>query len=106
MIADRLESGLLHSEHGSVTVIVLGDTAYVRNVFVPSGQRGQGHGTKLFEDLTARADATGLALSLHVATTNTIALKLYRRFGFREAHDSSFLAGRDVLYLVREKEGS
>lgn len=48
--------------------------------------RGRGLGTALVRDLLAEGERTGKAVSIHVERFNP-ALRLYRRFGFREIEE-------------------
>jgi ribosomal-protein-alanine N-acetyltransferase len=58
---------------------------HVMNVAVDDRARRQGVATVLLDHLFAAADAPGERYTLEVRTSNTAAIALYERFGFRAA---------------------
>ena len=58
---------------------------HVMNVAVDDRARRQGIATVLLDHLFAEADAPGERYTLEVRTSNTAAIALYERFGFRAA---------------------
>ena len=57
---------------------------YVSEVYVDQRLRGQGFGTQLLEVAEAEARDRGIpALYIHTEASNTGAIRLYERFGFR-----------------------
>jgi len=58
--------------------------------------RRQGIGTRVVEEVLARADGAGLPVRAHVERTNAPALAFWPRFGFAEV-------GGDVMYSEIER---
>jgi [ribosomal protein S18]-alanine N-acetyltransferase len=58
---------------------------HLMNVAVDPGKRRQGIGTALIERLFELADGSSEQYTLEVRTSNTDAIRLYERFGFRSA---------------------
>src|SRR3954471_15426465 len=58
---------------------------HLMNVAVDPGKRRQGIGTALIERLFELADRSSEQYTLEVRTSNTEAIRLYERFGFRSA---------------------
>lgn len=58
----------------------------VYSVHVHVDHRGQGHGRRLMEVITAYADAVGVGLNLSVYADNEAAIRLYTSVGFRIRH--------------------
>ncbi len=72
--------------------------------------RGHGIGTRLLNDIQARADAKGLAVSIHVEHNNP-ALSLYQRLGFVKVSEKGvywlmkWTPGTTATDTVPEQEG-
>src|SRR5207302_9766773 len=58
---------------------------HIMNVAVDTDVRRQGIGTRLLSELFSRADKPGAQYTLEVRVSNTEAMALYERFGFRSA---------------------
>ena len=80
---------LAASAHGRLAAYLVCsryDTVWhVMNVAVDPDLRNQGIGTALLERLLAEVDDTVARYTLEVRTSNTEAIRLYERFGFRAA---------------------
>ncbi|MDR7537383.1 MAG: ribosomal protein S18-alanine N-acetyltransferase [Armatimonadota bacterium] len=64
---------------------VIFDEAHVTTIAVDARRRGQGIGKRLLLDLIDRALARGARwMTLEVRPSNTVALAMYRAFGFRD----------------------
>ncbi|MEU6074778.1 N-acetyltransferase [Micromonospora sp. NPDC047074] len=62
------------------------DTAWIYNVEVHPGHRGQGHGRRMIQLIEAELAALGVPeLGLNVFGSNTVAIHLYRGLGFQVA---------------------
>ena len=58
---------------------------HIMNVAVDPDRRREGIASALLSDLLRRIDATGARFTLEVRESNTGAIELYERFGFRAA---------------------
>ena len=59
------------------------DEAHVTNIAVTGEQRGKGLGERLLQELITMAAASGMSrMTLEVRVSNTIAQRLYEKFGF------------------------
>ena len=64
---------------------ILDDEAQITNVAVAPERRGQKVGTRLMEELIREAKNRGATrMTLEVRPSNTAALALYKRFGFKD----------------------
>ena len=76
------------------------DEFYLLALAVVPEERGQGLGTRLLDDVTARAiEAKSNKLALHVDTNNPDAQRLYSRYGFQQESVSppALLVGGDQV---------
>ncbi|MCH0540539.1 GNAT family N-acetyltransferase [Streptomyces sp. MUM 203J] len=65
----------------------LGPAAYVWDVEMAAGRRGEGHGRALMRHAERTAREAGAdTISLHVFSDNTPALRLYESLGYRTTH--------------------
>jgi ribosomal-protein-alanine N-acetyltransferase len=58
---------------------------HIMNVAVDPGRRREGIASAMLDDLLRRIDGTGARFTLEVRESNTGAIALYERFGFRAA---------------------
>lgn len=61
---------------------------YVLNIAVSRAFQGQGIGTQILRDLQRKATARNIPIELAVFRTNALALKLYKRLGFRQTGET------------------
>ena len=63
---------------------VLANEGHITNVAVDPDYQGQGLGRRLMNELTSRVKALGVdSMTLEVRPSNTVAINLYTRLGFR-----------------------
>ena len=78
------------------------DEGYINNIAIKREYQSKGFGTKLFEDLIERAQKFEVnALTLEVETDNERAIKLYKKFGFKEEgiRKNFYLNKKDALIM-------
>lgn len=81
---------------------VVGDEFHLGNIAVRAEFRSRGYGAKLLEHILKQARDRGCRLAtLEVRASNLPALKLYRRFGFREvAIRKRYYGDEDALVMM------
>lgn len=82
-------SNTLSEKYGADVVLVGKDTLALSTIRVPEGERGQGTGTKMMQEIIGYADAQGKRIVLSPstdfgATSKARLTKFYKRFGFVE----------------------
>jgi GNAT superfamily N-acetyltransferase len=77
------------------------EDAWVEDVFVEEGARGQGLGRALIEGCVQRARERGCArIQLDANEKNPPALALYDSLGFRSGTPDRWDAGRDLYFTL------
>ncbi|MBE5763362.1 MAG: ribosomal-protein-alanine N-acetyltransferase [Clostridiales bacterium] len=78
------------------------DEGYINNIAIKREYQSKGYGTKLFEDLIERAHKFEVnALTLEVEVDNDRAIKLYKKFGFKEEgrRKNFYLNKKDAIIM-------
>lgn len=86
--------------YGSYYVTV--DVANINNVAIDEPFRGKGYSKKIMEYLVLKAKSDGLSsMTLEVASTNFIAIRLYESFGFTAEgrRKNYYPSGDDALIM-------
>ena len=80
------------------------DTAELNNIVVKKSFRGNGFSSLILEKLIEIAKQKNCSkINLEVAKTNTIAIKLYKKFGFKQVGlREKYYNGIDAILLTKE----
>lgn len=70
---------------GFAGITIILDTAELNNIVIKKTERGKGLSSLLLKELIASAKAKNCKyINLEVASTNEIAINLYKKFGFKQ----------------------
>lgn len=76
----------------------------ILNFFIVDNYRGQGHGIALLNCALKEAKQSGsISISLEVKETNTPAISLYEKLGFKISHKrKGYYNGIDAIVMIKE----
>ena len=76
----------------------------ILNFFIVDNYRGQGHGIALLNNALLEAKQSGsISISLEVKETNTPAISLYEKLGFKISHKrKGYYNGIDAIVMIKE----
>lgn len=91
---------------GFAGITIILDTAELNNIVVKKSFRGNGFSSILLEKIIDFAkNKNCIKINLEVAKTNTIAINLYKKFGFKQVGlREKYYNGTDAILLTKELE--
>ena len=89
---------------GFAGINIVLDTAELNNIVIKKSKRGLGYSSLLLKELIKTAkDNNCNKINLEVASTNTIAISLYKNFGFKQVGlRQKYYNGTDALLYTLE----
>ena len=89
---------------GTINYSIIYERMEVDNIFVKEDYRGKGIGTKLMSYLVSEAIHNKVVnITLEVRVSNTIAINLYKKFGFREVAIRKYYYGDEDAILMEKQ---
>ena len=89
---------------GIINYSIIYERMEIDNVFIKEDYRGKGIGTKLMSYLVYEAIHNKVVnITLEVRVSNTIAINLYKKFGFREVAIRKYYYGDEDAILMEKQ---
>ena len=91
-----------HEIIGFAGISIILDTAEINNIVIKKSERGNGYSSLLLKELIRIAKSNNCKkINLEVASSNKIAISLYKKFGFKQVGlRQKYYNGTDALLLT------